>query len=136
MAGQPGRDPLIPDDLGVLVAAEAQGHDENPGGDELAGDRVGQLRPGAEVHLSGLTGLEMQPDGASGRAGFELAQKPPHGGVAAVIAVAAAQQPVDRRALEALLVPGLDPPAVGLEGGWGRGKLSSAEHLGQHPVVG
>ena len=44
VTGQPGFDALIPNQLGVLVSAPGQGHDEEPGLEDFVGVPVGDQR--------------------------------------------------------------------------------------------
>ena len=61
VATQPGRHRLVPDELDVLVAREAQRHHERPGAPDDA-IVVGQHRAGTEVHLRRLGRRERQRD--------------------------------------------------------------------------
>jgi len=63
VAGEPGGNILAPDQLGVLMPAEAERHDKDPGLAQLAGVGVEEPRTGAEVDLSGFTGGEVQAHG-------------------------------------------------------------------------
>ncbi len=56
VALQPTRHALAPDDLGALMTAVAQGHDEDPALAQLLATLIEQPRAGAEVHLRGLRG--------------------------------------------------------------------------------
>lgn len=58
MAAQPGGRRLIPDELDVLVAREAQRHHEAPGALEHPACGVRQKGTGAEVDLGGLAGAK------------------------------------------------------------------------------
>lgn len=60
VTAQPGRHLLVADDLGVLVPAEGQGHDEYPGGKRLAGMGIKQLGAGTEIHLGRFAGIKIQ----------------------------------------------------------------------------
>jgi hypothetical protein len=51
VAGQPGADLLVEDELGVLMTAVAERHDEDPGATRPAADRVEQRPRAAEIHL-------------------------------------------------------------------------------------
>ena len=62
VAAQPGGHRLVPDELHVLVAAVAQGHDKGPGAAHLP-IGVKQHGASAEVDLGGLPGLEIQAHG-------------------------------------------------------------------------
>ncbi len=108
MTAQPGRHRLVPDELDVLVAREGERHDERPGAPRYTMS-IGQQRPGAEVHLGRLGGLEVQPDRC--RRGLALADgcdQAVNRRVAAGKAVVATQGCVDRDTLNALSVPGAD----------------------------
>jgi len=108
VATQPGLDFLIPDDLGVLVAAPGQGHDENPGVVDLARGQVHALRPGTKVNLGHLLGFVVEH--YRGRGPFLLlaAQESFHRVIAAGKSVSPHQGVVDRRGLNALLAPSQD----------------------------
>ena len=100
MAGEPGGDILAPDELGVLMPAEAQRHDEDPGLAQLAGVGVEEARAGAEVDLGGFAGGEVQTHRGLERGRLVGLQKPADGRVAAAEAVLAHQGLVDGGASE------------------------------------
>jgi hypothetical protein len=57
---KPGEHLLVSHDLGVGVARPDKGHDEQPGGDDLAGAGVNNVGTFAEVDLRGFTGVELE----------------------------------------------------------------------------
>ena len=69
MQAQPGGDLLVEDQLGVLVAAEGEGHDEDVGGAQLAAPRVEEGASRAEVDLSLLARQRMDTHGDRGCGG-------------------------------------------------------------------
>jgi len=129
MTSQPGLHLLIRDNLGILVAAEGQGHDKHPGGDRLPAEDILDLGAGAEVHLRSLARGELQ-DGGGLRVGvMELLEKPADCGLAAGELVVADQGLVDGGALDPLLPPGLNLLPVWLDQGDLKGDdRLSAEH--------
>ena len=60
MTSQPGRYRLVSNKLDILMARPRQGHNEEPSLVDLAGERVGHHRAGAEINLRGFGGLELQ----------------------------------------------------------------------------
>ena len=72
MAGKPGGNLLIRDDLGIQVTAEAQGHHENPGLERHAREGILDVRPLAEVHLRRFAGSKIQDTGGLGLMSFRL----------------------------------------------------------------
>lgn len=124
VAAQPGGYGLVPDKLDVLVAREGQCHDERPGATH-GPMFVGKHRSGAEIDLRRLGRLEVQADG--GGRGLALAQRhdqPIHRGIAARVAVIAAQRRVDRHALHTLLQPGAHQIAPGHDRGHRAARLA------------
>ena len=64
VAAEPGGHRLVPDELDVLVAREAQGHDEGPSTAHRAGS-VGQQGAGAEIHLGRFARNKDEPPSVS-----------------------------------------------------------------------
>lgn len=61
--GEPKSDLLVGDNLGILVAGEAECHDEDPGLDQFSRDRMRKKWPSSEVNLSRLPRPEVEDDG-------------------------------------------------------------------------
>jgi hypothetical protein len=83
VAGQPSLYALVPDHLGILVAAEAQSHDEDPALVPLPGSRVHQAWTRPKVHLGRLAGGELQTHCRQRHRQRQLLHKhspPPRGG--------------------------------------------------------
>lgn len=113
MAGQPGGDILIAHHFRVLMARPTQRHHEHPGLEGLAGAHIGDQRPGAEIDLGGLAGLEPQPQRHLRRCDrWQLLEEPMDGGITPGIAVAAHQRRMNGRSLDAFFLPSNDlrPP--------------------------
>jgi hypothetical protein len=132
MAGEPGGDILAPDELGVLMPAQAERHDEDPGLAQLIGVGVEDARTGAEVDLSGFAGGEVQAHRGLERCGLVGLQEAADGRVAAAEAVLAHQGLVDGGASDASPRPGEDALTMGLNlGAWPGIGLTLAQDLGE-----
>ena len=105
VAGKPGGHRLVPDDLGVHVAAEAKGHHEDPGLHHLTGEHVGDGGAFPEIHLGRLAGLEVETTGGLGLFEAKLLNQTADGGVAPLEPVLVHQGPVDRRYVDLLFGP-------------------------------
>ena len=94
---------------------KAEGHDEDPGLDQLSRDRMRKKGPRPEVDLSGLPRLEVEDDGH--RRGFlrQALEEASDGGIAASISVLPNQGPVDHGSLNPLSGPQTDPFLVGVK---------------------
>jgi len=113
VAGEPGLDRLVADELDVLVAAPRQSHDEEPGLEARPGHHVGHHRAGAEVDLGGFARFEIEATGRRRRgARVDRLQQAPDRGVAPRVAVVPDQGGVNRRPGNAGLHPDGDPLAV------------------------
>ena len=66
MAAEPGAYALVPHELDVLMAREAQRHHEGPRAAQLSGGRIDELRTGAEIDLCRICRRERQRTVASG----------------------------------------------------------------------
>ena len=113
MAGQPGGDLLVPDDLGILMPGVTQRHDEKPGRSDLAGVEIDQFGTGAEVDLCGLARCKIKDDRGFGLIIGQGLHKPPHRRVTAGEAVVAHQGAVDGCAVDPFAHPGLDLRSIG-----------------------
>src|SRR3989337_4027350 len=89
MAGDPGFHRLVAYDLGVLVPAPGERHDEDPGLEYLARLPVGDHRTRTEVHLRHLGHRELQDDGRRWRRRCFVPEKPIQGMGTALKAVLA-----------------------------------------------
>lgn len=74
VAAQPGLHLLVAHQFGVLVAASGQHHHEHPGLEALAAVDIGDHRPGAEVDLGHIAGLEVEHRGDHGVGCFHALQ--------------------------------------------------------------
>jgi hypothetical protein len=101
MQPQPGRDPLVEDELRVLMPAVRQRHDKDVGHAQALVAGVDELAGGAEVHLRLLPGPDMHPHRHVRSPGPQLGDEPAHRCVAAAVAVVGAQPVVDRHRLHA-----------------------------------
>ena len=130
MTAEPGGDRLIPDELDVLMAREAQRHHEAPGTPQLATRGIEQEGSGAEVDLRCLAGRELQAyGGLRWPCCVERLQHPPHRRVAAAVAVLATQRRMDRHAGHALLDPPCDESAEWFDGRHGAARaLRPTDH--------
>lgn len=117
MQANPGRRLLIEDELGVLVAAEAQGRHERPGWARAAAVRVVQWPDRAKVDLQLFARRAVD---AHHRVRGDRAQAmhvAAHGRVAAGIAVVVAQALKDGGHFDALIDQVLDDRLIRLDGG-------------------
>ena len=106
MTAEPSGYRLIPDELDVLMAREAQRHHEGPGAPPLVARGIEQHRPGAEIDLRRFARTELQPHGRLGRARRRhRPQHAPHRRVAAAVPMLATQRSVDRDTPHTLLGP-------------------------------
>ncbi len=135
VTAQPGIHPLIRNHLGIHVAAEALGHDEDPALDPLAGEGVDDVGTPAEVHLDRLSRLIIQDAGRLHPAFPEPMDQTAHGRVASREAVLVDQGLMDDGAADAFLDPLADllfvRQAQGLLGGvCDRGALDGGRQNG------
>ena len=108
MAAQPGGSTLVPDELDVLVAREAQGHHERPGPPEFV-IRVHEHGAGTEVHLDCLARCEVQATtGLWWFAASDVGQDTAHGRVAAAPTLFALERGEDGDTADALVCPALN----------------------------
>jgi hypothetical protein len=75
MARQPGADPLIEDELGVLMTAVAERHDEDPGAPRTAADRIEQCASAAEINLRLFAWRGVHPYDRSGVGSLQRAHE-------------------------------------------------------------
>src|SRR5450756_2401667 len=88
VAGDPGRNPLVEDQLGVLVATERERHHEEIRRALQVPDRVVEWFHRAEVDLGLLARGCLDPDEDLGRLGTQVANEATDRGVAPSVAVA------------------------------------------------
>jgi hypothetical protein len=100
--------------LGGLVPAMREHHDEDPGAPAPPEVEIEELTDGAEVDLR-FVALHFQAQHGPG-AGGELAEEALHRGIAAAELVLLHQQLVDRLALHAVTMQGLDALPIRLTG--------------------
>jgi hypothetical protein len=139
MAAQPRGHALVAHEFGVLVARPAQGHDEDPGLERLAGAHIHDLRPGTEVDLRGFARREVQARGGAHRrlGARQGAHEAAHGRVAAGIPVALEQGRVHRRGLHPFGEPRRDHCAQRLERRYAGGcPRPLVQHGRQRGVIG
>jgi hypothetical protein len=115
MQAQPGRDGLIEDELGILVPATGQRHDEGPGAPQPIVLGIPEQAAVPEVHLGFRAGIDLEAQGGPRRRRRHAAQEPLDRRIAAAEAVLLHQQLPDRLALDALGVPGEHLLAEGLD---------------------
>ena len=108
VAGQPGLDLLVADDLGILVPGMAESHDEKPGSGDLAGDSIDELRAGAEIDLGGFPGSEIEDYRGLDVGVRPRLEKTPHCRITAGETMVAHQGLVDGGAVDASGAPGLN----------------------------
>lgn len=136
VAGQPGIYLLIEDDLGILMAAPAQGHEEKPGFDLLSGAQIHQCRPGTKIDLGRLARHKIQVHRRLGRIEIEGANETVDRGVTATEGVLAHQCLVDGFALDPLLSPARHGIAIRLNRRLGeRPRPWGAKGLHQYRIV-
>ncbi|CAI09258.1 hypothetical protein ebA5504 [Aromatoleum aromaticum EbN1] len=113
MAGQPGLDRLVADELDVLVATPGKCHDEEPGLEAGPSHHVGHHRAGAEIDLAGLTRFEIEATSRGRRrARVDRLKQAADRGVAPRVTVVPDQCGMNRSAGNASLDPCGDPLAV------------------------
>lgn len=66
MQAQPGRHGLIEDELGILVPAAGQRHDEGPGAPQPIVLGIPEQAAVPEVHLGFRAGIDLEAQGARG----------------------------------------------------------------------
>jgi hypothetical protein len=106
MTGKPGGCPLIRHDLGIGVSAEAHGHNENPCLGDSARENILNIRPFAEVNLSGLSRFKLQNAGNWFLMISEFLCQTPHGGITAGKTEPLCQCPLDCSQANAVAKPG------------------------------
>ena len=116
---QPRRDALVHDQLGVLVPAEREGHDEDVASPQDAVFRVDELAGCAEVDLRLLPGRRVHAHRHVRRLRSHPGDEASQRGVAPSVAVVGAQPIVDCLHLDALLQHRLDHAPVRLQRGDG-----------------
>ncbi len=115
MQAQPGRDRLVEDQLGVLMAAARQRHHENPGAAGPPPLGIQELAGEAEVDLRLLSGLDLDPEGGRGRGRSDAAEEAFHRGIAAGKPVLLDQELPNGLPLDAARVQGEHALAQGLD---------------------
>jgi hypothetical protein len=75
VAGQPGADLLVEDQLGVLMAAIAERHHEHPRASGAAADRIEQRASTDEIHLRLLARRGVHADDGVGSGRLERAHE-------------------------------------------------------------
>ena len=131
MAAQPGGCTLIPDELDVLVARKAQGHDKRPGPPQFV-VWVHEHGTGSKVHLDCLARCEVQATtGLWWFATSDVGQDAAHRGVAAAPALLALQSGKDGDTGDALLGPALNALTLGGQtGNSGAGTFGLVQRCG------
>jgi len=114
----PGCDGLVEHELNVLVAAPGKGHDKDPGGAQETGQGVDELAGSAEVDLSFLTGVTLDPNRGVRRARLEVAHEAVDGVIGADEALLA-QALVNGSDFDLLLAQRDDEVTIGLDRGDG-----------------
>jgi len=105
VTGKPARHVLVRDNLGVDMAAEAQGHHKDPRLQHRPREGVHDCGPLAEVDLSGFPGLKVQATARLRLPNPQPVHEAANRGVAAAKAEPIDQGSVDRRHPYALLDP-------------------------------
>ena len=88
------------------MAAEAQGHDEDPGLGHDARENILDIRSFTEVNLGCLTRFKLQNTGDRFFMISEFLRQTPHGGITAVKTESVGQRPLDRGQTNAVVNPG------------------------------
>ncbi len=121
MAGQPGPAGLLFDQLGLLMAAPAEGHHTPPARPQFTGVGIDQSRSTPEVDLDRVAGGKLQDHRGVRDGGLETLQKPGDRQIAPAKPLLPHPRLIDRGPLDPGLPPGGDRLPIGFHQGLRRG---------------
>src|SRR5579872_4615086 len=117
VAGDPGLDTLVEDELGIEMAAVGEDQNEGPGSAHLAAGGIQEAARVAEVDLRLLPRGHLDPHEGLGSGRSLLADEPEHAGVAARKLILVAEDLEDRLGLDSLAMKPQDFVAEALDPG-------------------